>query len=116
MDHRQLQRIKNEALAAALLHHQRIVPVFAVGSDRGVHFYAMQLIEGQTLVIPNLPGDRGSLETLPRIARADFRRIAFLRNRTPKHRHPEQRPPKHRFAGDGHSPAALINRWIIGSL
>src|SRR5262249_21541063 len=34
---------------AAHLHHTHIVPVYAVGSDRGVHYYAMQFIEGQTL-------------------------------------------------------------------
>ena len=46
---RQLQRFKNEAHAAAQLHHTNIVPVYAVGAARGVHFYAMQLIEGQNL-------------------------------------------------------------------
>src|SRR5262249_397255 len=40
---------KTEAQAAALLHHTNIVPVYAVGCERGVHFYAMQLIEGQSL-------------------------------------------------------------------
>jgi serine/threonine protein kinase/Tfp pilus assembly protein PilF len=49
LDERQLVRFKNEALAAAQLHHPNIVPVFAVGCERGLHFYAMQLIEGQTL-------------------------------------------------------------------
>ncbi|MFN0054202.1 MAG: WD40 repeat domain-containing serine/threonine-protein kinase, partial [Planctomycetales bacterium] len=49
LDPRQLQRFTNEAKAAASLHHQNIVPVYAVGSDRGIHFYAMQLISGQTL-------------------------------------------------------------------
>jgi serine/threonine protein kinase/Tfp pilus assembly protein PilF len=49
MDPRHLQRFKNEALAAASLHHTNIAPVFAVGCERGVHFYAMQLIDGCTL-------------------------------------------------------------------
>ena len=49
MDPRQLQRFQNEAQAAAHLHHPNIVPVFAVGSERGVHYYAMQFIEGQSL-------------------------------------------------------------------
>src|SRR5262249_52365263 len=49
LDSRQLQRFKNEARAAAQLHHQNIVPVYAVGCERGVHFFAMQYIEGQTL-------------------------------------------------------------------
>ena len=50
LDARQLARFKNEAHAAALLQHQSIVPVYSVGCERGVHYYAMQYIEGQTLV------------------------------------------------------------------
>ena len=49
LDPRQLHRFKVEAQAAAQLHHTHIVPVFAVGVERGVHYYAMQFIEGQTL-------------------------------------------------------------------
>jgi serine/threonine protein kinase len=49
LDPRQLQRFRNEAHAAAQLHHQHIVPVYAVGCERSVHYYAMQFIEGQTL-------------------------------------------------------------------
>ena len=49
MDPRHLQRFQNEAQAAACLHHTNIVPVYAVGSERGVHFYAMQFIDGCTL-------------------------------------------------------------------
>jgi eukaryotic-like serine/threonine-protein kinase len=44
-----LERFRNEARAAAVLHHQHIVPVYSVGSERGVHYYAMQFIEGRTL-------------------------------------------------------------------
>jgi serine/threonine protein kinase len=46
---RQLQRFTTEARAAACLHHTNIVPVYAVGSEHGVHYYAMQFIDGQTL-------------------------------------------------------------------
>jgi serine/threonine protein kinase len=49
LDARQLKRFKNEAQAAAQLHHNQIVPVYAVGCDRGVHYYAMQFIDGQSL-------------------------------------------------------------------
>lgn len=49
LDARQLQRFKTEASAAAQLHHDNIVPIFAIGCERGVHFYAMQLIEGQSV-------------------------------------------------------------------
>src|SRR5262249_28092540 len=50
MDARQLQRFKNEAQAAAHLHHQHIVPVHFVGCERGVHFSAMQFLPGSSLV------------------------------------------------------------------
>src|SRR5262249_5480684 len=49
LDARQLQRFQNEAQAAAHLHHTNIVPVHAIGLDRGFPYYAMQLIDGQTL-------------------------------------------------------------------
>ncbi|HZU39166.1 MAG TPA: serine/threonine-protein kinase [Gemmataceae bacterium] len=49
MDARHLQRFHNEAQAAACLHHTNIVPVFSVGCERGIHFYAMQFIDGQPL-------------------------------------------------------------------
>jgi serine/threonine protein kinase len=49
LDAKQLQRFKNETQAAACLNHQNIVPVYGVGCERAVHFYAMQFIEGQIL-------------------------------------------------------------------
>jgi serine/threonine protein kinase len=49
LDQRQIQRFKNEALAAAQLDHPHIVDVYGVGCERAVHFYAMRLIEGETL-------------------------------------------------------------------
>ncbi|EMI17209.1 serine/threonine protein kinase [Rhodopirellula maiorica SM1] len=49
MDQQQVARFRNEAQAAASLHHPNIVPVFSVGCERGVHYYSMQLIDGQTL-------------------------------------------------------------------
>ena len=42
-------RFKQEARAAAQMHHTNIVPVFEVGEDDGRFFYAMQLIPGQSL-------------------------------------------------------------------
>jgi len=49
LDPKHLQRFKNEAMAAAHLHHPNIVPVYGVGCERGVHYYAMQYVEGQSL-------------------------------------------------------------------
>ncbi|MCM2369960.1 serine/threonine-protein kinase [Aporhodopirellula aestuarii] len=62
LDARQIARFNNEAQAAAQLHHPNIVPVYTVGSVRGVHYYAMQFIDGQSFdeVIAN-QNERGSL-------------------------------------------------------
>jgi eukaryotic-like serine/threonine-protein kinase len=49
LDPQQLRRFQIEAQAAAQVHHTNIVPIFSVGCERGVHYYAMQYIEGQTL-------------------------------------------------------------------
>jgi len=49
LDSKQIARFKNEAQAAAQLDHPNIVPVYAIGTDRGVHYYAMQYIDGQPL-------------------------------------------------------------------
>ncbi len=44
-----IQRFHNEVRAAAALDHPNIVSVYSVGEERGVHYYAMQLIRGQSL-------------------------------------------------------------------
>jgi serine/threonine protein kinase len=49
MDPRHLQRFQNEARSAASLEHPHIVPVYGVGCERAVHYYAMKFIEGQSL-------------------------------------------------------------------
>jgi eukaryotic-like serine/threonine-protein kinase len=60
------ERFRREARAAARLHHTNIVPVFEVGQDEDVRFYAMQFIQGQGLdrVITELQQlrDRGGSE------------------------------------------------------
>jgi serine/threonine protein kinase len=99
LDPRHLQRFQNEARAAAGLHHTNIVPVYAVGCERGVHFYAMQFIDGHTLAeliagqrsgqptaTPTVDeADAGSASTVPQAAQvasaaprdpAHFRRVA----------------------------------------
>jgi tetratricopeptide (TPR) repeat protein len=48
LDPLRLQRFQHEAEAAARLHHPHIVPVFAVGCEHGLHYYAMQLVDGRS--------------------------------------------------------------------
>ena len=61
LDARQLARFRNKARAAAVLHHTNIVPIHSVGCERGVHFYAMQLITGDSFarVIQQLRSENG---------------------------------------------------------
>src|SRR5262249_39915002 len=48
-DARCLLRFRREARSAARLHHTNIVPVFDIGERGGIHYYAMQFIQGQSL-------------------------------------------------------------------
>jgi serine/threonine protein kinase/WD40 repeat protein len=48
-DSKAQERFRREARSAAQLHHTNIVPVFEVGQEGGVSYYAMQLIAGPSL-------------------------------------------------------------------
>jgi serine/threonine-protein kinase len=83
IDSRQLQRFQLEAHAAACLHHTNIVPVYAVGCERGVPFYAMQFIEGRSLaqVIAELRRHEGlDAGGEPAGRRGDFSKSALRAN------------------------------------
>lgn len=73
-DAKTLARFRREAKAAARLHHTNIVPVFEVGQEGTTCYYAMQLIQGQSLeqIIEELRGLRlANVETAGHIALAE---------------------------------------------
>lgn len=49
LDEVAMQRFQREAETVATLHHTNIVPIFAVGCEGGVRYYAMQFVEGRNL-------------------------------------------------------------------
>ncbi|WP_435008437.1 serine/threonine-protein kinase [Tundrisphaera lichenicola] len=49
LDPQRLQRFQVETQAVASLNHPNIVPIYSVGQDRGTPYFAMLLIDGQTL-------------------------------------------------------------------
>lgn len=73
MNEKHLERFRFESRAAARLHHPHIVPVFGVGEVDGLHYYAMQFIQGHSLdeVIGSLRQWRETKRTDPLPARAD---------------------------------------------
>jgi WD40 repeat protein/serine/threonine protein kinase len=63
----QMERFQLESRSAARLHHTGIVPVYGVGEHGGVHFYAMQYIQGHGLdvILDDLRGLRDGAASLP---------------------------------------------------
>lgn len=64
------QRFRREAESAASLHHTNIVPVFGIGEQDGILYYAMQLIDGVPLnhVLDSLLGkEREENESLAEV-------------------------------------------------
>ena len=49
LDTTSIRRFHTEVRAAAMLDHPNIVSAYTVGEERGIHYYAMQLIRGKNL-------------------------------------------------------------------
>ena len=115
LDPRQLQRFQNEAQAAASLHHEHIVPVYGVGCERGVHYYAMQFIDGQTLAAADrtaCAAGATSRRRRPATRPATYR----ARRREPPHRRRSAAPSTRarRGRGTGRTSAQVAELVVAG--
>jgi WD40 repeat protein/serine/threonine protein kinase len=82
LDPRALARFRQESLAAAQLDHPHIVQVHNVGCDRGIHYYAMQYIEGRSLaeVIAEMRGGGIEVEGVEKSNRSKSDEECGVRN------------------------------------
>jgi serine/threonine protein kinase/WD40 repeat protein len=101
------ERFRREAQAAAQLHHPNIVQVFGVGEQDGLHYYAMQYIEGQGLdqilrQVSHLRAGRTAVAT-PDAPRREFAsRVA--QGLITGQFSPRERPPREVLTSGGASP------------
>jgi WD40 repeat protein/serine/threonine protein kinase len=108
LDERRLRRFHLEATAAAQLHHPHIVPVFGVGCERGVHYYAMQFIDGRTLA-----------DAIRELRDARDNQQAPAAQQRPEPPAADRPPPAHRpresAASPRHSPEAATAVALAGT-
>ncbi len=69
-------RFRREAALLARLVHPQVVRVFTVGSDKGLHYLAMEYIEGTNLGAVLAARGGGAQDGLPATFREDFVRAA----------------------------------------
>jgi serine/threonine protein kinase len=86
---RSVTRFAREAQAAARLHHTNIVPVYAQGKEGDCFYYAMELIDGQSLA---------DVLREQRAADDDNEETLALTDRDLDH-------------GSTHRPASAVSRW-----
>jgi WD40 repeat protein/serine/threonine protein kinase len=112
-DARILWRFRRECRAAAQLHHTNIVPVFEVGQQGDLCYYAMQFIRGQTLdqVFRELQHLRAS--SVPSAAREGATPIDAL---TQSHWTGAGKPACAGRPRAEHQPAALPDRSELSSV
>jgi len=81
-----IQRFLREARAVAQLSHENIVPIYEIGQVKSMHFYAMQLIEGEAL--DKVLKKRGALpgEEAARLILSAARALHFAHQRGIIHR------------------------------
>jgi len=61
-----IKRFQREAQAAAKLNHPNIVQIYAIGEEKGIHYFAMEYIKGKTLAqIKNEEGILTAARAIP---------------------------------------------------
>jgi tetratricopeptide (TPR) repeat protein/predicted Ser/Thr protein kinase len=80
------ERFLREAQATASLRHPGIVPIYDIAEERGVHFFAMELLEGRSL--RQLLDERGAFEPgeAARVAQAAAEALAYAHGQGVIHR------------------------------
>ncbi len=68
LESRSLARFQVECLVASSLDHPHIVPVYAIGCEQGVHYYAMRFVEGHSLADLVRRADRPGVREAARLA------------------------------------------------
>lgn len=97
-DSQRLERFQREARALAALNHPGIVTIYGVEQDGGVHFLAMELVQGQTLA-EALPSDGFPVPKLLSIAIALADAIGAAHQQGVVHR--DLKPANVMIAADG---------------
>jgi serine/threonine protein kinase len=79
-------RFVREAQMAAQLSHAHIVPIFAVDETGGIVYFAMGLVEGETLAKQLANNPRPSVDSVRRILREVAEGLAYAHDRGVVHR------------------------------
>jgi len=79
-------RFLREAQMAAQLSHPNIVPIYAVDEHAGVVYFAMGLVEGETLAQVLHAGPRPDVDTVRRVLREVADALAYAHSRQVVHR------------------------------
>ncbi len=107
-DKRQALRFANESRAAAQLDHPNIVPVYAVGEEDGVNYFAMRLVEGYNLsqMIKHVRYELSTDEKHSENATPQLNHASTVESPehpdalSPKSRAPSRKPDRVSFAAD----------------
>ena len=94
-----LERFRREARAAARLQHPNIVTIYEVGEESGIHYIAMELVEGLDLGEAMAPPERYGLEQKIRLMVDVCRGLHFAHRMGVVHR--DVKPANIRLTRDG---------------